>query len=258
MPKQLRLDEVLRKRRAVDRHEGSATARPARVDRPRQQLLAGPRLPDDQRARAAVRQQPGRPRQLLLEDLALAHDAGERIRGSVRGRRRARAVAVTRRHHRAAENLEVVRKREVVARPAGDQLHRRAPPGIGADDQRRQPRRHAVTLQPLDRVPLRPARRDDDGHRLGARGDGVRRSEEVDSDPEVLGKIVPESAERLGDCDYAQTRHGGTTLTRALMRDTLCRSEPVIRCQRGTFASLIWGHLVICQGPKQTQTGTRR
>ena len=50
-------------------------------------------------------------------------------------------------------------------------------------------------------------------------------------DIKILGEVVPESAERLRDGDYTQTRHWGTTLTRALMRDTMWRRERAIRCR---------------------------
>ena len=82
--------------------------RSAGVDRPREQLLAGPRLTDDQRARAAVRQESDGPVQLLLDDLALAHDSGEGARVPVRGGGAARPAAVER-GDRVPEHLEIVR-----------------------------------------------------------------------------------------------------------------------------------------------------
>ena len=228
MAEQLRFDEVLGERRAVDGDEGGAAARAARVDRAREQLLAGSRFADDQRARAAMRQQSRRPGELLLDGRALAHDGGERLGVARRRDGNAAPRTAARGRDRAAENLEIVGQREVVVGAAGDELHRRAPPRIGADDQRRDPRRQAVAFEPLNRVPLGAAGRDDDGHRRGTRRDGIRRAEDVDGDIEVLGEIIPETAERLGDCDHEQPRHRAYLtgweeygLTRALTRDSL-------------------------------------
>src|SRR2546422_4461749 len=81
---QLGLDEVLGECRAVHRDERGTATRAALVDRPCQEFLPGPRLADDQGARVAVWQEPGRPGQILLDGLALAHDGGERVRVTVR------------------------------------------------------------------------------------------------------------------------------------------------------------------------------
>ena len=133
--------------------------------------------------------------------------SGERLGVTRRRDRHAAPRAAARGRDRAAENLENVGQREVVVDAAGDELHRGAAPGIGADDQRRDPRGQAMALEPLNRVPLGAAGRDDDRHRRGTRRDGIRRAEDVDGDIEVLGKISPESAERFGDCDHEQPRH---------------------------------------------------
>src|SRR5207244_2115923 len=81
---QLGLDEVLGECRAVHGDERGATTRAAFVDRPCEEFLPGPRLADDQGARVAVWQESGRPGQILLDGLALAHDGGERVRVTVR------------------------------------------------------------------------------------------------------------------------------------------------------------------------------
>src|SRR3989454_7524660 len=211
----LRLYEVFRKGRAVDRHERGAAARSADVDRPREELLPGPRLPDDQSVRVAVGQKSGCPGQILLEGRALAHDTGERIPRTGRRGRRARPAAAECGRDRIAEDLEMGGEREVVARPAGHELHGRAPPGIRPHDQHRQSLRDPVAFEPLDRVPFRAARceNDSDCLRFEGRGgrEGFRRAKDVDGDTEVQGGIIPEFLERFGDCDYAQPGHDGAS-----------------------------------------------
>ena len=67
------------------------------------------------------------------------------------------------------------------------QLHGHTPPGVRTDDQRWHARGDLAALEPRDRVALRPARRDDDGNRVGVGRHLVRRPDEVDADVEVLG-----------------------------------------------------------------------
>src|SRR2546426_3221407 len=212
---QLRLDEVFREGRAVDGHERGAAAWSAGVDRPREELLPGPRLADDQGMRVAVGQESGRPGQILLESRAFAHDTAERILRTARRGRPARPCAGECGRDRIAEDLEIGRQREVVARTAGHDLHGRASPGIRPHNQHRQSLRDPVALEPLDRVPLRAARCQDDGDRLrfgeGRGGKGFRRAEDVDGDTEIQGEIIPEFFERFGDCDYAQPGHDGAS-----------------------------------------------
>ncbi len=211
---QFRFDEVLGEGGAVDRDERGAAPWSAGVDRPREHFLTGPGLADDQGARVPVRQEAGRPSQGLFDGLALAHDAREGI-GLV-GRRAQARDAVERGGDGIAEDLEVVGKREVVARSAGDELHSNASPGIRAHHERRDSRRDLVVFEPPHRVAFGAARRKNDGHGAGARRDGVPRSHDVDLDGEVLGEHVPESSERFGDSDHAQPRHGGTSGLRVL------------------------------------------
>src|SRR5439155_771617 len=81
--------------------ERGAATRAAFVDRPCEEFLPGPRLADDQGARVAVWQESGRPGQILLDGLALAHDGGERVRVTVRAPDGPRPVGVDRGGDRA-------------------------------------------------------------------------------------------------------------------------------------------------------------
>src|SRR2546428_8855974 len=164
---QLGLDQVFGECRAVHGDERGAATGPALVDRPREQLLPGSRLADDQGTGVAVWQQAGRPVQVLLESLALAHDGGERVRVSARAGRGPAASGVDGGGDHVAEYLEIVREGEVVARTAGHELHGGAPPGIRAHDQHRHAGGSRVTLEPLERFALRAPGGDDEGRRLG-------------------------------------------------------------------------------------------
>jgi len=194
---QLRLDEVLRERRAVDGDERGVAARSAGMQRSCEQLLAGACLADDQNGRVTVRQQAGGSSQHCLDGVALAHDRGERGLAPVRSRPGPRPSPAHRGGDGGAEDLEIVRQREVVARPPGHELHRHASPRIRTDDQGGQARADCVGLEPLGGVPLGAPRRDDDGRRLGPGRDGVGRADDVDRGTQVPGEVVPECLERL-------------------------------------------------------------
>src|SRR6266513_1317149 len=208
---QLGLDEVLGECRTVHGDERGAATRAAFVDRPCEEFLPGPCLADDQGARVAVWQESGRPGQILLDGLALAHDGGERVRVTVRPPYGPRPGGVDRGGDRVPEYLEIVREGEVVARTVGHELHGGAPPGIRAHDQHRHTRGNRVTLEPLDRLALGASGRDDDGSHLGRRRDGFGGADEVDRRAQVQGEVIPESLERLRQGDHAQSRHGNTS-----------------------------------------------
>ena len=202
---QFGLDELLRQGRAVDGNERRAVARSATVDRPREELLPGPRLADNQGARAPVRQESRRPRQLFLEGWALAHERGERVIVPVVPLRRARPSGVHRGAHGVPEDLEIVRQRKVVVRTTGHELHGYTASRVRTDHERRHVARDPVAPEPLDRVPLRATGCDDDGHRPRLRFDVGRRLDQVDHDAEVLRQRVPELAERSRDDDHTQS-----------------------------------------------------
>src|SRR5205085_5179771 len=84
-------------------------------------------------------------------------------------------------------------------------------PRIRAHDQRRQARADPMRLEPLRGVPFGTPGRDDHGHRLGRRRDDFGGTDEVDRGPHVQREVIPESLERLGQRDHAQSRHGNTS-----------------------------------------------
>src|SRR5207244_5130475 len=179
----------------------------------------------DQGARVAVWQESGRPGQILLDGLALAHDGGERVRVTVRPPYGPRPGGVDRGGDGVPEYLEIVREGEVVARTVGHELDGGAPPGIRAHDQRRHTRGSRVPLEPLDRLALGASGRDDDGSHLGRRRDGFGGADEVDRRAQVKGEVIPECLKRLRQGYHARTARGNTSSATHFLARTLSRQS---------------------------------
>src|SRR2546422_938035 len=153
-------------------------------------------MPSSSRRRTG-RRDAGRPGQILLDGLALAHDGGERVRVTVGPPYGPRPGGVDRGGDGVPEYLEIVREGEVVARTVGHELHGGAPSGIRAHDQRRHTRGNRVTLEPLDRLALGASGRDDDGSHLGRRPDGFGGANQGDRPAPVPGEGISEIPEPL-------------------------------------------------------------
>src|SRR5213076_2710116 len=100
VPKQLRLEQIRRNRRGVERDEGSGGARAVLVQRAGDELLAGAGLPGDEHRDARARQASDGAKHLLHrrrppEQLRHARHAGELAAGGwpARAARRTRATA---------------------------------------------------------------------------------------------------------------------------------------------------------------------
>ncbi len=157
---QLALEQGLRERRAVQRHERRLRARALRVDRARELALARAALAGDEHRRPRARDLPGHPVDLLHRRArpdqplhALALGALAAAGGGSRPRPGARAAPGA--LQREEERVEVDRLRQVILGPRPHRQHRRGHVPERGDDDHRQ-RRILLAQLPEQRHPIHP------------------------------------------------------------------------------------------------------